>query len=67
MNSEPLVQMGPCCFCAEPIQPADVDPCRVTVETRTGKWQVWFCHGDCFRSRLASLPNYPDFFDPAHF
>jgi hypothetical protein len=61
------VSFGPCCFCGEAIQEDDRNPCRVTVETSGGKWQVWYCHGVCFRSRLADLPDAPGFFDPAHF
>ena len=38
------VVAGPCCFCAKDIPPSDVDPCRVSVETAAGKWQVWFRH-----------------------
>jgi hypothetical protein len=56
-----------CCFCAESIEPADTDPCRITVETATGKWQVWYCHGICFRNGLTDPPTAPGFFDPAHF
>ncbi|HYM31590.1 MAG TPA: hypothetical protein VEU47_09840 [Candidatus Cybelea sp.] len=58
---------GPCCFCGAPIKEAGTDPCRLTVETAEAKWQVWFCHGECFRARLATLEDNPDFFEPAHF
>jgi hypothetical protein len=61
------VAFGPCCFCGRDIEGSGTDPCRVTVETSKGKWQVWFCHGACFRERLATLPDNPSFFDPAHF
>jgi hypothetical protein len=43
------VDFNPCCFCSRPIEKNNTDPCRITVETTTGKWQVWFCHGNCFR------------------
>jgi hypothetical protein len=46
------VAWGPCCFCGKDIQPSEIDPCRVTVETAAGKWQVWFCHSGCFRDRI---------------
>lgn len=63
MTAEPKVGWGPCCFCGQPIADSEHNPCRVTVETRKEKWQVWFCHAECFRSRLA-----PDtLFEPAHF
>jgi len=61
------VAFGPCCFCGDDIKPSNIDPCSVTVETSAGLWQVWHCHGDCFKARLTSLPDAPDFFEPAHF
>jgi len=57
------VKWGPCCFCGQPIADGESDPCRVTVETAKSKWQVWFCHAACFKSRVA-----PDLdLEPAHF
>jgi hypothetical protein len=61
------VAFGPCCFCGGDIEERKPDPCRLTVETAEGKWQVWYCHGACFRARLAATPDYPGFLDPAHF
>ena len=62
------VEFGPCCFCGKDIEEHGTDPCRITVETATGKWQVWHCHGDCFKARLTEIPEGgPGFFDPAHF
>jgi hypothetical protein len=61
------VTFGPCCFCGDQIEKRGPDPCGVTVETAAGKWQVWSCHGACFKERLAALPDHPGFFDPAHF
>jgi hypothetical protein len=58
---------GPCCFCGKPIKESKPDPCRVTVETSEGEWQVWHCHAKCFRERLATIPEAPTLFDPAHF
>jgi hypothetical protein len=63
----PPVKFGPCCFCGKDIEAHKTDPCRVTVETANGKWQVWSCHGDCFRTRLIDLPDHPGLFEPAHF
>jgi len=34
------IEFGPCCFCGQNIAPVGVDPCRVSVETSFGKWQV---------------------------
>jgi len=61
------VKYGPCCFCGKAIEKTDTDPCRVTVSTASEKWQVWFCHGACFRERLAELEESPGFFEPTHF
>jgi hypothetical protein len=59
------VGWGPCCFCGRDIQQTDTDPCRVTVETVKGKWQVWVCHGSCFRSRITTATEID--LSPAHF
>ena len=67
MNNEPQISFGPCCFCAKPITPSPTDPCSITVETQAQLWQVWQCHALCFKSRLASIPDAPDLFEPAHF
>lgn len=56
-----------CCFCGQPVEKTETDPCRLTVEPATGKWQVWFSRGACFKERLAKLDDAPGFFDPAHF
>src|SRR5437660_9333249 len=66
-NREIPIQSGPCCFCGSSITTTRVDPCRLTIETEAGKWQLWFCHGACFKQRLTALPDAPGFFDPAHF
>lgn len=63
VNAEKEVHFGPCCFCGEELVETELDPCRVTVETANGKWQVWFCHSACFRDRLVPEPH----FEPAHF
>ena len=49
------VTVGPCCFCGAHIAPTDIDPCRITVQTAANRWQIWYCHGLCFDSRL-TLP-----------
>ena len=68
MSEEPpKVKWGPCCFCGSGIDGTDTDPCRIEVTAATGKWQVWFCHGDCFKQRLTDLPEAPGLFEPAHF
>ncbi len=61
------VEWGPCCFCGRDISPSEIDPCSVTVSTRGTKWQVWYCHADCFKDRLNSEPKFIGLFDPAHF
>jgi hypothetical protein len=53
---------GPCCFCGKGIERTAVDPCAVSVETEEGLTEVWFCHGSCFKERLA-----PKVVPPAHF
>jgi len=64
---ESRIEFSPCCFCGTVIEKQGTDPCRITVETVTGKWQVWFCHGACFRQRLAEIPEAPGLFEPAYF
>ena len=61
------VKFGPCCFCGRDIEESGTNPCSVTVETSSGKWQVWKCHGACFRQKLAELREAPGLFEPAHF
>jgi hypothetical protein len=56
---------GPCPFCGEMIAHSDVDPCRVTVETSKGKWQVWSCHAACFKDKIVENPHID--LSPAHF
>jgi hypothetical protein len=59
----PGIKWGPCCFCGATCEEGEHDPCRVTVETSEGKWQVWFCHARCFKALLKT-----DFgLEPAHF
>jgi hypothetical protein len=65
MHNDTKVGWGPCCFCSSPIPETDIDPCRLTVETTAGLWQVWFCHSSCFKERLANDPI--GMFTPAHF
>jgi hypothetical protein len=65
MQGDTTVEWGPCCFCGLPIRTTNLDPCRLTVATVEGKWQVWFCHSACFKERLSNRPDL--LFDPAHF
>src|SRR5215470_10626740 len=67
MQTDTKVEWGPCCFCGTDIWPTDIDPCRLTVETRSQKWQVWFCHSSCFKRMLADPPELKGMFTPAHF
>jgi hypothetical protein len=67
-EKEVKVEWGPCCFCAQTVENSAVDPCRITVETVDGKWQVWRCHAACFKSRLTDgPPEAPGIMEPAHF
>jgi hypothetical protein len=65
MSEEPNtnISFGPCCLCGGEIAQSDIDPCRLTVETQQEKWQVWFCHGKCFKENLFDDSNL----EPAHF
>ena len=63
----PTVRFGPCCFCGADIEESATDPCTVQVTTRQDRWQVWKAHGDCFKARLAVIPDALGLFDPAHF
>ncbi|MFZ1702000.1 MAG: hypothetical protein WBO10_14015 [Pyrinomonadaceae bacterium] len=62
---DPTIVLGPCCFCGKDILESPIDPCTISVETAGEKWQVWFCHAACFKSRLISNAE-PDL-SPAHF
>ena len=59
------VVWGPCCFCGEQIAETEVDPCSVQVTTASGNWQMWYCHAECFKVRLAT--NDVMDLSPAHF
>ena len=61
------INWGPCCFCGLQIAATNTDPCRVTVETASKKWQLWFCHAACFKQRLTDSPELMGLFDPVHF
>lgn len=53
-----------CCFCGNEIEEQGVDPCYLTVTTAEEKGQMWACHANCFKQRLATGPFI---FDPVHF
>jgi len=59
------VSWGPCGFCGAEIEATEIDPCSVVVETASTKWQMWFCHAECFKTRLVT-DSYMDL-SPAHF
>ena len=61
------VSWGPCCFCGLQIPDTAIEPCRLTVETAAGKWQMWVCHAACFKERLFDSPELMGMFEPAHF
>ncbi len=56
---------GPCCFCGKDIALTNTDPCRITVETSSEKWQVWFCHAECFKTKIFKHAQID--LSPAHF
>ena len=62
-SEQPEVRFGLCCFCGQDIASSETDPCEVTVETANKMWQVWYCHGDCFKSRITKDLDL----EPAHF
>ena len=63
MFSEEAKIKDPCCFCGESISQTEIEPCRLTVETSKGKWQIWYCHADCFKKCLQEDPMLvPAFF-----
>ena len=67
-NDDKQVVWGPCCFCGQQIAETDTDPCSVTVETATKHWQTWFCHAECFRSRITKESRWiypPHISDPS--
>jgi hypothetical protein len=53
---------GPCCFCGRMIDDTALDPCNVTVETKEGLWQVWYCHP--FALKSASLRIHGSIYRP---
>lgn len=57
MSETVEIGAGPCCFCGELIAESRLDPCRVTVETHEGPWQVWFAHSVCFKDRIIKSPE----------
>lgn len=56
---------GPCPFCGELIEESEIDPCSLVVTTRQELWQIWYCHGECFKKRIVEN-KYVDL-SPAHF
>ena len=64
-TSEVKIGWGPCCFCGGEIVASEVDPCSIRVETATRKWQMWFCHAECFKKEIVT-DSYMDL-SPAHF
>ena len=62
---EVKVRWGPCCFCGKDIEASDTHPCRLTMETASEQWQVWFCHAMCFKSRISTAEDID--LSPAHF
>ena len=59
---DPEEKFTACCRCNGHIDESATDPCFIRVETKTGAWQMWTCHGDCFKKCLAQPPDWPDSF-----
>ena len=59
------VAWGPCVFCGQVIAESGPDPCRITVETSEELWQIWFCHAECFKSRITKDEGL--YLSPEHF
>lgn len=53
--AEVKIDFGPCCFCGKRIESNSIEPCRLTVETQSGRWQVWWCHAECFKAQITKL------------
>jgi hypothetical protein len=61
---------APCAFCAEPIEPSELDPCELSARTaygppgdyegkRTANFLLFACHFGCLTSRVAVDPARP--------
>ena len=61
------VKFTRCSLCGSEIEETATDPCFIRVETKTGLWQMWTCHGACFKKCLTKPPEWPDEFAPVHF
>lgn len=46
-----------CCFCGKEIWASDDDPTNLAVGTRSEVTKTWWCHLDCFNSRLPNMPE----------
>ncbi|MGD0053026.1 MAG: hypothetical protein ABSD03_14585 [Vulcanimicrobiaceae bacterium] len=67
MGKPQVVFCGTCVFCGGTITENDVDPCQVVVETKSGGWQTWGCHAQCFKDRVVDPPGAPGAHEPAIF
>jgi hypothetical protein len=58
-----------CCFCGAAVSSDHDDYCSVDVNHRgePDRWQAWWCHGSCFKERLAAPTDAPDLFAPRFF
>ncbi len=66
-NGLTVVFGGQCVFCGGVIEPGGRDPLQVTATTPDDKWEVWWAHAACFKSRITDPPEQEGFFTPTHF
>ena len=60
---------GLCCFCGDGIARESDDWGHLTITHKgdESRWQLWYCHGSCFKQRLARAADVTDLFDPYFF
>lgn len=54
---------GVCCFCAQPVEEAGLDPCTLSIATSDDQNQQWPCHVACYLERLGDLPYGRELFE----
>ena len=54
---------GQCCFCGKDVETTVLDPCLFKVLTNNNDWEVWTCHGACFRERVMDVQHLARFFE----
>lgn len=67
LNGSTVVFGGQCFLCGGAIEAGGNDPLQVTATTPNDKWEVWWAHAACFKSRITDPPEQEGFFTPTHF